>query len=166
MASQSSSGSFSVASLALTGVIFLILLLIGVLFFLGLPHPNNDYYLAMLATGIFALVVGLAAYLANAFTRSGRGIMLASTGSFWFGVVMLLGADLATPDSDFGGASTAWTLGGWRIVFLIIILIIVAVGLGVQIWQQSAQKQVERREDLREQWRQSTGVVGPGQRRP
>lgn len=145
------------------GIVFLlILVLIGVVLFFS--FPSNGYFYGMLFTGILALVFGVALYLSSALLR-GTFLRLASTGAYWFGVVLLLGADLATPDTAFGGTSGNDNLGPGlsRIPFLIIILIVIGIGLGITVWTTSSKKVVDIREDKREAWRRSTGVVAPGQ---
>jgi preprotein translocase subunit SecG len=162
MAEKTASEPLSMTAVILGVVFLLILVLIGAVLFFA--YPQNGYFDGMLYTGILALVFGVALYLSSALLR-GTFLRLASTGAYWFGVVLLLGADLATPDTAFGGTSTSDSFGPGlsRIPLLIVILIIIGIGLGVSLWTTSNKKAVDVREQKREEWRRSTGVIAPGQ---
>jgi peptidoglycan/LPS O-acetylase OafA/YrhL len=124
-------------ALALGAVAILALALIeAVLFFL---FPQNGYYYGMLYTGILAMGTSIALYLVTYFYRW-KLPRLASTGAFWFGAVMLLGADLATPNSAFvdvdqPGANA--TLA--RVPLLVFTIVIIGVYLGVTLLRPSTQ---------------------------
>jgi hypothetical protein len=163
MQSSNPSGrSPSFFALVIAAVVFLILVLIGYLLFLA--FPANGYYNAMLYTGILAIILALATYLASSLSR-GLSLGMAAVGAFWFGIAMLLGADLATPNSAFGDNASGYDFAP-RVFLLIIILVIAIVGLAGSWWQSSARKVEDKRESEREQWRRSTGVVAPGETRP
>lgn len=151
-----------IAGYALALVILAIPVLIGVLLFV--LEPANGYFWAMIDTGLFALILGLVVYLTSSLAR-GTTLRLASTGCFWFGVAMLFGADLLTPDSAFGGSAGSLTFTVARVPLLIVILAIVAVGIGIQMWHTSTKRTDDEREAKREEWRRSTQVAAPGQER-
>lgn len=159
MSSGSSSGNaLSPFALLVAFVVFAILVLIGYILFLS--YPQDGYYNAMLYTGIVALVIALGVYLGSALSR-GNLLGTAAVGSFWFGIAMLLGADLATPNSAFGSTASGFDFAP-RVFLLIIILILAIIGIAGSWWGSSSRKVVARRESEREQWRHSTGVVAPG----
>ena len=153
----SGSGSSSPYAILVAAIVFVILILIGYILFLS--YPQDGYYNAMLYTGIIAIVVALGVYLGSALSR-GQTLGMAAVGAFWFGIAMLLGADLTTPNSAFGSTASAYDFAP-RVLLLIITLILAIVGIAGSWWQSSARKVVEHRESEREQWRRSTGVVAP-----
>jgi membrane protease YdiL (CAAX protease family) len=163
MAGSSASSNLNPTAVILGVVFLLILAIIAAVLFLS--FSQNGYYLGMLYTGILALVFTLGLYLCSALVR-GNFLRLTSTGTFWFGIVLLLGADLATPDSAFPGSTSStddFGPGFARVPLLVITLIIMAIGLGVSIWQSNARKVEQVREDKRAEWRRQTGVVAPGE---
>ena len=101
----------------------------GVLFYL---LPQNGYYLGMLYTGILALGASLALFLVGSLYH--REVpRLSFSGAFWFGSIMLLGADLATPNTAFGDPDQ---MNGTvaRIPLLSFTLAIIAVGISAYVW--------------------------------
>lgn len=145
-------------AIALAGIVFAILLLIG--YALIVTFPANGHYLGLLYTGILGVVIGLVGYLASSLSR-GTTVRMAAVGAFWFGIVMMLGAALATPNAAFGSTAQAYDLIA-RLWLVIIILVLAIIGLAGMWWQSTAKKVEDRREDERAEWRRTTGVVAPG----
>jgi len=152
-------GQTSPYALVIAGIVFAILIFIGYALFV--LFPTNDYYFAMLLTGILAVVMGVVLYLASALSR-GSIMGMASVGSFWFGIAMLLGAAIVPPNVAFNSTMGAYDLVA-RLPLLIFTLVIAVVGLACMWWQSAAKKVEATREDEREAWRRSTGVVAPGE---
>jgi hypothetical protein len=116
-------------------VIFLLVTVEAVLFYV---FPQNGYYFGMLYTGILALGVSLALFLAG-WSYKLRLPSLASTGAFWFGAVMMLGACVATPNTAFGDPDQKNAVLA-RIPLLLFTFAIIAVGLGASIWSAYSHK--------------------------
>jgi hypothetical protein len=162
MAQNTGTPTISNQALILGIVVLMVIALIAAFVFLS--YPQNGYFWGFLLTGIVAFVFDIVLYLSSALFRGGL-LRLYSMGLFWFGVVMFLGADLATPDTAWGGSSSGDSLGPGlaRIPFLIIIVIIIGIGLGISFWHSGSKKIEEKRADERAEWRRSTGVVTPGE---
>ena len=100
---------------------------------------QNGYYYGMLYSGILALGLCVALFLAGYIYKSTLP-RIALTGSFCFGVVMLLGADLATPNSAFDIDKVGESSTVARVPLLAFTLAIIGVGIGASIWQSSSSK--------------------------
>jgi hypothetical protein len=140
-------------------VVWFILAAVGSLLYF--TQPNYGHFYGLLDLGFFALVVGILLYIVQALARDPTPFSWAAASSFWFGVAVLLGADLLTPDSAFGGPGSSYTFGIGRTLLLVVILFIVVAGLLVQRWRQTSRQVDRRRSDERAAWRQAAGVSPP-----
>jgi MFS family permease len=104
--------------------------------------PQNGYYYGMLYAGILALGLAVALYLAGSIASSGM-FRLAFAGSFCFGVVMLLAADLATPNSAFDIDKVGESSTVARIPLLVFTLVIIGVGIAATLWRPFTRKEAE-----------------------
>jgi hypothetical protein len=159
MASQNVPRASLSTTIGLVVVTWFILAAVGSLLYF--TQPNYGHFYGLLDLGFFALIVGILFYVVQALSRNPAPFSWAAASSFWFGVAVLLGSDLLTPDSAFGGSGSSITFGTDRILLLVVILFIVMAGLLVQRWRQISRQVDRRRSDERAAWRQAAGVSPP-----
>jgi len=146
----------SVALAVISGIIVVVL---GSLLYF--EQPAYSHFYGLLDLGILSLVVGVLLYLFQSFTHHTAELRAASTAAFWFGVAVLLAADLLTPDSAFGGSPSALTFGLYRSTFLIVILFLALLGILILQFRQRGAMYAQRRTDERAAWRQASGIPSP-----
>ncbi len=147
------------SSVALAVVAGIIAVVLGSLLYF--EQPAYAHFYGLLDLGILSLAVGLLIYLFQVFTHYTAELRVASTAAFWFGVAVLLAADLLTPDSAFGGSAGAFTFGLYRSVFLIVILFLALLGILILQFRQRGAQYAQRRTDERAAWRQAAGLSAP-----
>jgi H+/Cl- antiporter ClcA len=147
------------SSVALALVSGIIVVVLGSLLYF--EQPAYGHFYGLLDLGILALVVGLLLYLFQVFTHYTRELRIASTAAFWFGVAVLLAADLLTPDSAFGGSASSFSFGFDRSLFLIVVLFLALLGILILQFRERGAKYAQRRVDERAAWRQAAGIPAP-----
>lgn len=158
---QSAVTGGQVSGMLIAAVLIAVIFLVGVVLWLELPAPMDDpsdHFQALVAIGILALVVSVLAVVAEALTRDPPVARATSTGSFWFGIAVLLGAGIVSPDGELGGSGMNVTLIPGRIIYIVIVLILAVAGLLVLRWRFYSKAQDITRESQRKAWRASTGA--------
>lgn len=157
IAAATSGGKISGLAIAL--VLTVIIVLVGLVIYVTFPSTGNHFW-ALVGIGVMALIVSILAIPVKAMSRDPSIAGAASSGAFWFGVVVLGGAGIVAPDFIFTGnaSDTGTSFVGLRIVYFIIVLFIVVAGLLVMRWQLYGKAADIRREANRASWRAATGV--------
>lgn len=158
----------SLSGYAIAGILIAILVLVGIAIYLSFPAVNN-HFLGLLAIGFLGLIVSVLAVVVQAMSRDPAISRAASAGAFWFGVAVLLGAGLVSPDGAFhggscppsntGGAACQVTFDSIRLVYLVFVLFIAVAGLLYMRWQLQGRASDLSRESNRASWRAKTGVT-------
>jgi hypothetical protein len=150
-----------ISGMLIAGVLIAVIFLFGVLIWVALPPPSwdaNDHYAALLGIGILGIIVSVLAVVAEAMTRDPPVARAVCHGSFWFGIAVLLGNGLVSPDGEFGGSGTGVTIIPWRLVYIIIVMVLAVAGLLVLRWRFYSKAQSITRESQRQAWRARTGA--------
>ncbi len=158
----------TISGFAIAGVLVAILVLVGIAIYISFPGVNN-HFLGLVAIGFLGLIVSVLAVVVQSMSRDPAISRAASAGSFWFGVAVLLGAGLVSPDGAFhggscpangtGGAACQVTFDSIRLVYIIIILFIAVAGLLYMRWQLQGRASDLTRASNRAAWRAKTGVT-------
>ncbi|MCI4367995.1 MAG: hypothetical protein L3K09_00305 [Thermoplasmata archaeon] len=138
-----SSNPAKIAGALLAGVLAAIAILVFVGVYLAF---GNDHFTALEVIGTLSLILALAAYLAQSFTRDPGTLRATCWGLFGMGFAVLVLNDAFGVNA---GLSTLGRIGG-----LIVLLVLLAIVLVFAYWRGMGRASTEARLEHREAWAQ------------
>ncbi len=126
------------------GIVGAILLIIGILLFVGIYLVVSSHFYALLTIGILAVVIALVAYLAESISRQPSIQRAAAWGFYGMGFAVLV----LTIGLNPGSTLTA----GWQITGLIIVLVFLAISVAGVGWRFRSAASEQGRQIERTNW--------------